>query len=455
MAKAQTKIVYVCSSCGMDYLKWAGKCEACGEWNTMKEMSIKPQTRTEKRTVSTAKPQSLTAIKADFNKRLSGDMDEFDRVLGGGFVAGSVVLLSGDPGIGKSTLLLQICGQISAKQKVIYFSGEESAEQIKLRAERLKVNSNNLFFSGETETGKIISTLEKEKPGLVIIDSIQTMFSANVDTTPGSMTQLRESTLNFTEVAKRMGIPILLIGHVTKEGTVAGPRMLEHMVDVMLYLEGDRYQSYRILRGVKNRFGSTNETGIFEMTGDGLKEVKNPSGVFLEERAQKEPGTAITAVIEGTRPFLVEVQALSSRTVFGYPKRTASGIDINRLHVLLAVLSRKANLGMESHDVYVNVVGGMKISEPAVDLALLIACASSFTQKEVLADTVIFGEVGLSGEVRSVNQVDKRVAEIIKLGFKKVIVPKANLSMLKTFDQKIKIIPVQSVSNALKQALVK
>ena len=440
----------------MDFPKWAGKCEACGEWNSLKEMRVSSKSaRAATKAEAGPAPQSFSKISTSEKGRIATSLDEFDRVLGGGFIPGAVTLLGGDPGIGKSTLVLQVCGKICAsnlKQKVLYISGEESAEQIKSRADRLKIETNNLLFSGETETSAITQTLERERPGFVVIDSIQTVFNEQIDSAPGSISQVKESTFAFTEAAKKLAIPILIIGHVTKEGAVAGPRLLEHMVDTVLYLEGDRYHSYRVLRGVKNRFGSTNETGIFEMAAEGLKEVINPSSIFLAERKESEPGSVITAIIEGTRPFLVEIQGLTSRTVFGYPKRTSSGIDLNRLHVLLAVLDRKAKLSLANQDVYVNVVGGMGVREPAADLACLTAVASSLLKKTFLPQTVVFGEVGLSGEIRSVGQVDKRISEATKLGFKKIILPNSNVPTTKT--KGVELIPVQTVNEVLKKALL-
>ncbi|EKD46380.1 MAG: hypothetical protein ACD_68C00004G0002 [uncultured bacterium] len=458
MTKVATKTVFVCSVCGADFPKWAGKCEACGEWNSLKSMSVSTEKTRRSQESALSEPRSFTAITSKHKERLVSGITEFDRTLGGGMVAGSVILLGGDPGIGKSTLTLQICAEICRAhpdKSVLYFSGEESAEQIKLRADRLKINQPNLFFSEITSTEAIAKSVEKAKPVLAIIDSIQTAASERAETAPGSVSQLKESTFAFTETAKKNGITFLLIGHVTKEGVVAGPRLLEHMVDVVLYLEGDRYHNLRILRGIKNRFGSTNESGIFEMLEQGMKEVTNPSGLFLEERKIASPGSTVTAYLEGSRPFLVEIQALSSRTVFGYPKRTASGLDLNRLHLLLAVLSRQTGAGAESYDIYVNAVGGMKIAEPALDLAILTACASSLKQKCVLEQTVVFGEVGLAGEVRGVSQVEKRAAECVKLGFQKIIVPQSNFSALNKFAAKIKIVPVAFVKEAIAAALVK
>lgn len=424
MMKAQTK--FVCQNCGAEYSRWQGKCDACGEWNSLVETVIQ-ETRNPQRKVSGATPQKLKEV-SDLNlERISTGILEVNRVLGGlrdqeGIVPGALIILGGDPGIGKSTLVLQIASYLSqTKKKVLYVSGEESPNQLKIRAGRLRINEDNLWVVSETNLESILGLIEKEKFDLIIIDSIQTIYSETLTSIPGNISQLSFCANCLMDVAKKNHIAFVLVGHVTKEGAIAGPRVLEHLVDVVLYLEGERYGNFRVLRSVKNRFGSTNEVGIFEMEEFGLKEISNPSKVLLEERIEQTPGSIVFAGIEGTRPILLEIQALTSTSSFGYPKRTTSGFDLNRLNLLIAVLQKRVGLNLSNQDVYVNVVGGLLIKEPAADLAVALAIASAFKNKALIKDLVVFGEIGLSGEIRSVTNVPKRLKEAEKLGFKKVL----------------------------------
>lgn len=423
--------MFICSSCGARHVRWAGKCDSCGEWNTLQKSEASTSKKS-KRTQSRAgvKPVLFSEIKNSDADRLVTHISELDQVLGGGFVHGSITLLSGDPGIGKSTLVLQLLHHVSKEHKVLYISGEESAHQVKGRASRLGIREKIPFIS-ETSVDSILFLIESEKPDLVVIDSIQTMFVDEVTSSAGSVAQVRESSIRIINHAKKTNTAVLLIGHVTKGGTLAGPRVLEHLVDTVLYLEGDRYHSLRMLRGVKNRFGSTNEAGVFEMKDSGLQEVANPSELFLEEREEQAPGNAVAAILEGNRSFLLEVQALVTRTHFGYPKRTSSGFDQRRLELLIAVLTKRAHLKLDTQDVYVNVVGGFKISEPASDLAVCLAIASSFLNTSLGSSVLAVGEVGLSGEVRGVSQLDKRLAEGKKLGFDQFIVSKHSKPSMK------------------------
>jgi DNA repair protein RadA/Sms len=439
---AKNQITYICTECGSQFPRWAGRCTECGNWNTLVEEIIE---KSGARGTSKAKLAVITKL-ADVEKnksdRIKSDLLEFDQVLGGGIVPGSLVLLGGDPGIGKSTLILQVASKVA---DTLYISGEESERQIQMRAERLGIK-NGISLVAETNIESIIATVLSEKPTLAIIDSIQTMYSADVPGSPGSVSQLSLCASKLMNAAKENHIAIILIGHVTKEGNIAGPRVLEHLVDVVLYLEGDRFGSFRILRGVKNRFGSTNETGIFEMTEKGMEPVKNPSEILIAERAHKSAGSVIFPAMEGTRPLLVEIQALTSATSFGYPKRTASGFDLNRLNLLSAVIQKRAGLNLSTQDIYLNIAGGISVREPAADLAVCVAVASVFRNRNVAEDVIIFGEVGLAGEVRSVNNIEKRLMEAEKLGFKKAIIPKSRSSVQKTGLQ---IIEVTSVKEAL------
>ena len=395
------------------------------------------------------KPLKLNEVVGKSDVRVSTGFEELDRVLGGGLVNGSLVLLGGEPGIGKSTLILQICDKVKGEGKVLYVSGEESAEQIKIRADRLGINNQDLMFLGETDMDVIQTAILEMNPKLVIIDSIQTMYSDEITSAPGTVSQVREITARVMKLCKTNGITTIIIGHVTKEGNIAGPRVLEHMVDTVLYLEGERYFSYRILRGVKNRFGSTNEVGMFEMANEGMVEISNPSAVLISERDDNPAGSVVIASMEGTRPLLIELQALTTPSVFGMPRRNANGIDYNRLTLLMAVLEKKAGFNLGNQDAYINVVSGMRINEPAVDLGVIIAVASSFKNLSVSKEVVVIGEVGLTGEVRTVNLIDKRLKEAEKLGFKTCIIPESNKKLLKE-NYKMDIIGVKNINEALK-----
>lgn len=416
--------MFVCSNCGEEYLRWQGKCENCGNWNTLKEFNVSAKKTANKYArEGMVSATEINDVKITNFRRISTTMGEFDRVLGGaeknaGIVPGSIILLGGDPGIGKSTLLLEVAANLD---EVLYVSGEESPEQIKMRFDRLNLKSKKMKLLAEIDLGAIIETVNKEKPKVVVVDSIQTVYSSEFPSTPGSLVQVRECALRLQQLAKTTNTPVILVGHVTKEGSVAGPRTLEHLVDVVLYLEGERYHNNRILRGEKNRFGATEEIGIFEMTEGGLKEVSNPSKFFLEERSKNIPGNVVTATIEGTRSLLVEVQALTAVTAFGYPQRKASGFDLNRLQLLIAVLQKRAGLNLSNQDIFINVVGGIKAKEPAVDLAVALAIASALKGVAIDDQICAFGEVGLSGEIRQVALESRRKAEALRLGFSKFI----------------------------------
>lgn len=449
MAKTN-KTVFVCNECGYESAKWLGKCPACNSWNTFFEQKIDTYTeKGVKKVKERQPPKTLNSYEGKEAVRVSTGINELDRVLGGGLVKGSLVLIGGEPGIGKSTLILQVCDKIKGEGKVLYVSGEESAEQIKIRADRLGINNEDILFLGETDISIIEDTITEIKPKLVIIDSIQTMYSDELTAAAGSVSQVREITSQIMRVCKSQAITTIIIGHVTKDGTIAGPRVLEHMVDTVLYLEGERFFSYRILRGVKNRFGSTNELGMFEMKGEGLCEITNPSDVLISEREGNPSGSCVVATVEGTRPVLIELQALTTQSVYGIPKRTGNGIDYNRLSVLVAVLEKRAYLMMGGQDIYVNVVGGIKINEPAIDLGICCVAASSFKNIVIPKDTVIMGEVGLTGEVRRINMIEKRLKEAEKLGYKTCIIPENNKKYLEDkYD--LEIIGVKSISDALK-----
>ena len=450
MAKNST--IFVCNECGYESAKWLGKCPACNAWNTFFEQKIVENKGT-KNNVSerkNIKPQALNTYVAKENIRTSTGFEELDRVLGGGIVKGSLVLLGGEPGIGKSTLILQICNKIKGNGKVLYVSGEESAEQIKLRADRLGISNEDILFLGETNIEIIGQVIIEIKPKLVIIDSIQTMYSEELSAAAGSVSQVREITAQIMKICKMQDITTIIIGHVTKEGNIAGPRVLEHMVDTVLYLEGERYFSYRIIRGVKNRFGSTNEIGMFEMKEEGMCEIQNPSNVLISEREDNPAGSCIVSCMEGTRPILVELQALTTQSIFGFPKRTANGIDFNKLALLIAVMEKKAGLMLGSQDVYLNVVGGLRINEPSIDLGIILSTCSSFKNIAIPKDVVVMGEVGLTGEVRRINLVEKRIKESEKLGFKKCIIPESNKKLLKD-EYKLDIIGVKNIREAMKK----
>lgn len=450
MAKIKTS--YICSECGFESPKWYGKCPSCGEWNTLNEELNSQQTKNSlSNSFSTVNQVlALDDICGENDERIPTKIEEFDRVLGGGIVKGSLVLLSGDPGIGKSTILLQICQNLGSKgQKILYVSGEESANQIKLRAVRIGVTTNNLFILSQTDLATIVECIKAEKPDIVIIDSIQTMVYEQVNSSAGSITQVRECTNVFMHTAKGLGIPIFIVGHVNKDGAIAGPKVLEHIVDTVLYFEGERNYSYRILRGVKNRFGSTNEIGVFEMTADGLKEVLNPSLMMISGRPKNTSGTCVACVMEGTRPILAEVQGLVCATGFGTPRRMSTGFDYNRMSMLLAVLEKRAGYFFNNMDAYVNVVGGLKLDEPAADLTVALALVSSLKDKAVDDKTIAFGEVGLAGEIRAVNNCEQRISEAKRLGFERCIIPFHNYksitnSLKSTFD----IIPVRNIREA-------
>lgn len=447
MAKPST--VFVCSNCGNESSKWFGRCPACNEWNTCYEEKINLKSSGKSASKKTATTVKLDDVKKQDIVRTKTGFDELDRVLGGGLVKGSLTLLGGEPGIGKSTLILQICDKIKGEGQVLYVSGEESAQQIKIRADRLGIKNNDIVFLGETDIDVIEDAILKTNPKLVIIDSIQTMYSDEITSGPGSVSQVREITERIMKMCKQEEITTIIIGHVTKDGNIAGPRVLEHMVDTVLYLEGERYFAYRILRGVKNRFGSTNEIGMFEMNDIGMCEIDNPSSVLLSEKNENVAGSIVVASIEGTRPILVELQALTATSVFGMPRRTANGIDYNRLTLLIAVLEKRTGLPLGNQDVYLNIVGGIKINEPALDLGIILAVSSSFKNIPIPNDVIAIGEVGLTGEVRSVNQIEKRIKEAEKLGFKKCIIPESNKKLLKD-TYKLDIIGVQNISEAMR-----
>ncbi len=458
---------YVCQDCGYTNPGYLGRCPNCGNWDTLVEEQVEKisaaSTSSFSRFNATSVPQSIHNIQSDEENRIKLKNQEFSRVLGGGLVPGSINLIGGDPGIGKSTLLLQIALELANSIQVLYVSGEESERQIKMRADRLHRDMDlnpiplpeNLLLVTETNLEAILDHADAIKPGLLIVDSIQTSYLPQLNSSAGSVSQVRESASLLREYAKRTGISIFLIGHVTKEGTIAGPRVLEHIVDTVLYLEGDRYQAYRLLRSVKNRFGATSEVGVFEMQEGGLIEISNPSEAFLAERMVNAPGSAIAVTMEGTRPILVEIQGLTNPTTFGNPRRTPNGIEFNRLLLITAVLSRRAGIKLTDQDVFVNVVGGLKISEPAADLAVATAIASSAKDNPVKADTILIGEIGLSGELRMASRTSDRLGEAAKLGFQSAIIPKRLRSGGVSWPENIDVIEVRSLSQALKKALVK
>lgn len=456
MAKAKT--IYFCQECGHESSKWMGQCPGCRQWNTFAEETVeRPKHASSERPGSSARPVPLSEIEMKQEERFTSGFPELDRVLGGGIVPASIVLVGGDPGIGKSTLLLQVCKNLSIQNvPVLYISGEESLYQIKLRAQRIGSFTDSLSLLCETNLEVIDAVLRRAKPSVVIIDSIQTMFSDNISSSPGSVSQVREATSAFMQLAKGLGITIFIVGHVTKEGVVAGPRVLEHMVDTVLYFEGDRHAAYRILRGVKNRFGSTNEIGVFEMRGQGLAEVANPSEYMLSGKPKGASGSVVACSIEGTRPILLEVQALVCRSNFGIPRRTAAGTDTNRVNLLLAVLEKRLNLRLGECDAYVNIAGGIKMNEPALDLGIVLAMISSYKECCIDEKTICFGEVGLSGEVRAVNMAKQRVLEARKLGFTTCILPKVSMEtqMGSQMDvEGIRLLGVENVREAAAKIL--
>ena len=453
MAKGK-KSIFFCQNCGHEESKWLGQCPACGEWNTFVEERIDSgvtkgtaaASRAVRDSVREAKVMPLTEVTANDDARGETGIRELDRVLGGGIVPGSLVLVGGDPGIGKSTLLLQVCQRMARMKKILYISGEESQAQIKLRANRMGKFTPNLLLLCETNLETIRGVIEKERPELVINDSIQTMYSEDVSSAPGSVSQVRESTNIFMQLAKGLCIPIFIVGHVTKEGTVAGPRVLEHMVDTVLYFEGDRHASYRILRAVKNRFGSTNEIGVFEMRQDGLAEVENPSEYMLSGKPENASGSVVACSMEGTRPILIEIQALVCRSNFGMPRRTAAGTDYNRVNLLMAVLEKRLGLSLGNCDAYVNIAGGIRMNEPAIDLGIVMAIMSSYRNRPIDEKTIVFGEVGLSGEVRAVSMPEQRVNEAKKLGFETCILPEVSLKMVKGISG-IRLVGVKTIND--------
>ncbi|MBQ9314208.1 MAG: DNA repair protein RadA [Clostridia bacterium] len=447
MAKNQT--VFVCSNCGNESPKWLGKCPACNSWNTFYEEKVIKDKTTNERKVASSQVMKLNHVEAQKYSRFHTGYEELDRVLGGGLVQGSLVLLGGEPGIGKSTLILQICNKIQVDGTVLYISGEESATQIKMRADRLGINNDNILFLGETSIQLIEECMVNTKPAFVIIDSIQTMYSEDITAAAGSVSQVREITARIMQMCKRQNITTILIGHVTKDGNIAGPRVLEHMVDTVLYLEGERYFSYRILRSVKNRFGSTNEVGLFEMREEGMCEIDNPSEIMISERDGNPSGSVIVASLEGTRAMLIEIQALLSPTAFGMPKRTGIGVDYNRLSLLMAVLEKRAGLRISNYDAYVNVVSGIRIDEPAVDLGIALAIASNYKDIPLPKDLVAIGEIGLTGEVRSVNSIEKRVKEAEKMGFKTCVLAENARKQIRG-KLNINLIGVKEIKEALR-----
>lgn len=459
MAKAKTTTVYFCQNCGYEASKWMGQCPGCREWNTLVEETVNTATVKSsggklQRTVSKAQPSILSQISIQEENKVLTGIHELDRVLGGGIVQGSLTLVGGDPGIGKSTLLLQMCRQLAEKgEKILYISGEESLVQIKMRADRIGSFSEKMLLLCETNLDTIAEVIREQIPKVVIIDSIQTMYNENVSAAPGSVSQVRESTGILLQLAKGLGVSVFIVGHVTKEGTVAGPRVLEHMVDTVLYFEGDRHASYRILRGVKNRFGSTNEIGVFEMREEGLVEVLNPSEFMLSGRPEDASGSVVACSMEGTRPLLIEIQALVCHSSFGIPRRQTTGTDFNRVNLLMAVLEKRSGIQLSGCDAYVNITGGMKIMEPAIDLGIVLALLSSFRNRVLDPGLIAFGEVGLSGEVRAVSMAEQRLAEAEKLGFTACVMPKVCADSLKN-KGKIKVIGVSTVQDAIDRILV-
>ncbi|MBN1463564.1 MAG: DNA repair protein RadA [Paludibacteraceae bacterium] len=451
---AKTKTTYVCSNCGVEAAKWVGKCPSCGEWNSFVEELVRKDTSANKVFIpglqtSPAKPQLIHEIETTQESRIDTSCGEFNRVLGGGLVPGSLVLIGGEPGIGKSTLVLQVVLNMLGK-RTLYVSGEESPSQLKLRAERLKMQNDSCFILSETSLEQIFVQIQNVKPELVIVDSIQTMSTETADSSPGSITQIRECAASFLRYAKESNVAVIIIGHITKDGAIAGPKILEHIVDTVLQFEGDQHHMYRILRSIKNRFGSTSELGIFEMRQEGLREVVNPSELLLSEDHTGLSGVAISATIEGVRPFLIEVQALVSTAAYGTPMRSATGFDIRRMNMLLAVLEKRAGFKLAQKDVFLNIAGGLKVNDTAIDLAVMVAILSSNFDLAIEKQIAMAGEVGLSGEIRPINRIEQRLAEAEKLGFKKILVPFANLKSANLSSKKIEIIGVKKVEEAFR-----
>ena len=449
MAKAATK--YVCSECGYECAKWMGKCPSCGEWNTLCEEKVEPVNTGMRSSRPSAgfdakRVRKLSQITAEHEPRIASGIEEFDRVLGGGIVKGSVVLASGEPGIGKSTLFLQIAERLSRSIEVLYISGEESSEQVRLRAERLG-GALEVSFLAETQLSEITAAIESVRPQLVVMDSIQTIYDTSLSSAPGSVSQVRECATVLSAIAKKSGVAMFMIGHVTKDGGIAGPRVLEHLVDTVLYFEGERNSTFRLLRAVKNRFGSTNEIGVFEMGDSGMREVKNPSELLIENRSENASGACIFCAVEGTRPLLLEVEALVSATSFGMPRRLATGLDFNRMNLVTAVLEKKVGLRLADQDIYVNISGGIRLMEPAADLAIAASIVSSFRSKPIPKGTAFFGEIGLTGDIRHISQADKRVREAARMGIEKIVMPLADARTVK--ESGVRVVGVKNISDAL------
>ncbi len=446
--KAKSK--FVCTACGYETPKWMGKCPGCNGWNTLEEEIVRSEKATVHKPAAThsAKPTPLSQVDVADYQRFSCGIGELDRVLGGGVVRGSLTLVGGDPGIGKSTLLLQLAGHVDKLATLLYVSGEESEKQLKMRSDRLQEEAPSFLVLSETDISVIRATLDTVQPDVLIIDSIQTMYHPDIASAPGSVSQVREATLTFMRYAKETGTAVFVVGHVTKDGAIAGPKVLEHMVDCVLYFEGDRNQSYRVLRAVKNRFGSTNEIGVFEMTDKGLNEVENPSLMLLEGRPDQAAGSAVVCTMEGTRPMLAEIQALLCPSSFGMPRRMSTGIDYNRVNLIIAVLEKRVGLNLQNQDAYVNIVGGIRLDEPAVDLALALAIASAFRNTPIDTSMAAIGEIGLTGELRAVSQIERRLAEVLKLGFKTCLIPQANLKNLQV-PKGLRVLPAKNVTEAL------
>lgn len=459
----KTKTVFFCSECGNEFPKWMGRCTACGSWNSLVEETVvtKQPAKSSRSGIKSAaiqslenmndesEPQKLRDISTTDEIRVSTGLSEFDRVLGGGIVAGSLILLGGDPGIGKSTILLQICQHIGKSKNILYISGEESLRQIKLRATRLGVDTDNLKIYSETNTENILSRISSDKPDMLIVDSVQTMFNPNLNSAPGSVAQIRDVASMLMRIAKTYSIATFLVGHVTKEGSIAGPKVLEHIVDSVIYFEGEQSRSYRIIRAIKNRFGSTNEIGVFEMESNGLAEIKNPSMAMLSGRPSGAPGSCIVCTMEGTRPVLAEIQALATPTAFGNPRRMSTGVDFNRSMMLMAILEKRAGLHLSSYDTYINVVGGLRMVEPAIDLGVILALASGFKNVPIDDNVVAVGEVGLTGEIRACSFLESRIIEAEKLGFEKFIVPSSNSGSLKKFKN-IEVCQYSNISQIIR-----
>lgn len=444
----KSKVLYICSECGYESSKWIGKCPDCGGWNTFAEEVVTVTNTSKKVTQSFSAPVKLSAVSTTKDARIMCGISELDRVLGGGIVQGSLVLVGGEPGIGKSTILLQLIKSLEKDTSFFYVSGEESEKQLKMRADRLGIKED-FYLLTETDINSVIKNAQDIKPDILIVDSVQTMYNPEISSAPGTVSQVRDVTLSLMKFAKENSIAVFLVGHVTKDGNLAGPKVLEHMVDCVLHFEGERHQSHRILRAVKNRFGSTNEIGVFEMTGEGLKEVKNPSSMMLDGRPDKTSGSTVICTLEGTRPILAEVQSLVSQTFFPAPRRMANGADFNRVNMLIAVLEKRVGLNLSNQDIYVNIVGGMRVDEPAADLGIICAIASAFKNADIPPEIAFLGEVGLTGELRAVVQIEKRLNEIKKLGFEKCIVPESNKRGIKIPDG-LDVLYAKNVSSALK-----